>query len=69
MGLGDADQPRMGTEESMNWHGSVVLGTAVAHARELSLAAKTCAVKFFSKKMIKNTGRQVRSDEEKNNGQ
>ena len=50
MGLGDADQPRMGTEESMNWHGSVVLGTAVAHARELSLAAKTCAVKFFQRK-------------------
>jgi hypothetical protein len=50
MVLGDANQPGMGTEEIMNWHGSVVLGTAVAHARELSLAAKTGAVKFFTRK-------------------
>jgi len=35
----------------------------------VEFGGKNLRNQVFSKKMIKNTGRQVRSDEEKNNGQ
>ena len=79
MVLGDADQPRLGTEEIMNGRVASCFGRTMEDVpphwhccstrTRVEFVGKNRRSQVFYKKMIKNTGRQVRSDEEKNNGQ
>jgi hypothetical protein len=69
MVLGYADRQRMGQEESMTMEDAPTPWHCCSTRTRVEFGGKNRRSQVFSKKMIQNTGRQVRSDEEKNNGQ